>query len=92
MLPSSSPPCHMHLFLGIPGTKAFWVQNSGPRDTACREPDFLGRCSSLRALGPQASVAGILTRACKDPEAGETQANLGLDEELQQRSPSMATA
>ena len=35
MLPSSSPPCHMHLFLGIPGTKALWVQNLGPRDTAC---------------------------------------------------------
>ena len=92
MLLSSSQLPYMHLVLGIPGTKALWIQNLGPKDSACREPDFLGRYSSPRALGPQASVAGILTWACKDPEAGETQANLGLDEKLQQRSPSMATA
>lgn len=65
-----------------------------PSATASCEHGFLRTHLSSRALGPAASMAGVLTWVCKDPDTGETQAmgDLCPEHDLQQRNPPMATA
>ena len=88
-----SPHPHPHLLLGIPGTRTLRVQSVRPSATASCEHGFPRTYLSPRPLGPQASMAGVLTWACKDPDTGETQVtgDLGPDDELQQGNPPMAT-